>query len=97
MLKTCKTVKPSFFANENLTPRRNTIMYVLRKIKKLHPTVVKGYASYDGKVYAYISPLGPSPGGRDVRVPVNTHASLMKFCDEIVKLPLNNFLDAWNH
>ena len=34
LLKTCKNVKPTFFANENLNPCRNTIMYALRKMKK---------------------------------------------------------------
>ena len=37
LLKTYKNVKPSFIANENLTPCRNTILYVLRKMKKTSP------------------------------------------------------------
>ena len=95
----CKAEKPSFYVNENLTPRRRTVMYVLRKIKRMHPDRLKGYSSFDGKVFAYTPPL-PSAAAvspRDVRTPINNYEALVKFCNDVIQAPLTSFLATWPH
>ena len=55
ILKSCKVVKPKkFYINENLTPLRNTILYVMRQAKKKHPNVINSCNSSDGSVVAWL-------------------------------------------
>ena len=121
ILSACRSEKPSFFVNENLTAKRRTIMYVLRKIKKDHPDRVKGLSTYDGRVFAYIPPPHSSGSSatptvsastraasassassapnatRDQRILVNTYHGLVRFCNDVVGRPLENFLLQWPH
>ena len=118
IMSACKTVKPSFYVNENLTARRRTILYALRKIKKEHRDKIKGLTTFDGKVCVYIpsdvatpadsrtSGNGASASGthggthvgtRDKKLLVNTHAGLVRFCNDVIKVPLDTFLAQWPH
>ena len=101
LLSSCKSARPQIYMSEFLTPRRSTIMYVLRKIKKAHPSIMKGYSSYDGKVYAYTprptTGAAAASSARDLRTLVNSHRSLLRFCDEIIEVPLSTFLPVWPH
>ena len=47
----------TLYTNESLTPKRRTILFALRQIKKKFPDIVKGCTSQDGRVYAFT----PSP------------------------------------
>ena len=82
------------YISESLTPRRSSILYALRRMKRTHPTLVTGCTSIDGNVYAFTNPT--SPGTRNVRHLLNDHDSLVKFCREQVKRPLDDFLENWN-
>ena len=42
-----------FFAND-LTAGKQTILYVERQAKKKLPSLVKGYSSTDGRLFAYV-------------------------------------------
>ena len=42
ILFACRNIKPNMYVNENLTPLRSTILYVLRQAKKSHGDKVKG-------------------------------------------------------
>ena len=98
LLKACKNIKPNFYVNENLTPRRSTILYALRMIKKSHSDILKGCASYDGKVYAYhASSIAGQSTSRDLRTLINSHSCLTNFCREVIKVPLTHFLPEWTH
>ena len=92
--------EPSFFINESLTPKRRTILYALRQMKKAHPSILASCSSFDGRVYAYTKPLTPShhsTTGRPTRHLVNTHSSLVEFCRTYIKKPLDTFLESWDH
>ena len=106
------TRQSTLYVNESLTPRRSTIMYTLRRMKRAHPNIVAGCSSYDGRVYVYTKPTATqssaqavdpsSPGDsnprrKNVRHLVNTHKSLVEFCRTFIKKPLDNFLESWNH
>lgn len=82
------------YINESLTPKRRTILFALRQMKKAHPQLVTGCTSTDGKIFAFTK--NPA-GGNDSRHLVNTHEDLVFFCREYVKLPLDSFLDNWSH
>ena len=51
-----KAMKPNnyFFANDDLLAEKQTILYVVRQAKKKFPSIVKGYSSTDGRLFAYI-------------------------------------------
>ena len=56
LLSSRRTLKPDgLFISESLTPVRNTIMFVLRKIRRAHPNILKGCTSIDGRVFAYVA------------------------------------------
>ena len=93
-----KTRDTNLFVNEILTPTRRTIFNTVRRIKTNHPDIVKGCATFDGRVFAYTKPPTSAPTGtRDVRHLVNSHAQLVKFCQDYVKKPLETFLEGWSH
>lgn len=54
IFKRCRTMKPSFYINESLTPIRSTIMYVLRKAKQQNPSKFGNARSSNGNVIVYI-------------------------------------------
>ena len=82
---------PNLFVNESLTPPRRKILFTLRQIKRAHPDIVSGCSSYDGKIFAYTK----NGNLRNTRHLVNNHQSLVKFCDEHIKVPIQTFLDHW--
>lgn len=96
ILSACRDIKPNFYVNESLTPVRSTILYVLRKVKKKHPGIVDGCNSIDGRIFAWVKP-SDSSSQRNKKVLVNSHLQLTKFCDDILKDPLQSFLDVWPH
>ena len=86
------------FISESLTPKRRTILFALRQIKR-NSEVVTGCSTMDGRVYAYTknpaSAVQTSP--HDRKHLVNTHEALVEFCREFVKEPLDSFLETWTH
>ena len=86
---------PSIFINESLTPTRKTILNALRKMKRDHPNLVKGCSTFNGRVFAF-TPVTQGPSTRDVRHLVNNHETLVKFCCDYVKLPLDLFLQSFS-
>ena len=83
---------PPLYINESLTAPRNRILFILRKIRKSHPSIVTGCSSFDGRVYAYTK--NPNDSERNRRHLVNTNEMLVEFCRLHVKIPMENFLDA---
>ena len=84
----------SLYINESLTPPRRKILFVLRQMKRAHPDLVLGCNSYDGKIYAYTKGSVPT---RNTRHLVNTYQSLVKFCNDQIKVPIQTFLDQWEY
>ena len=85
----------NLFVNESLTPTRKTIFTALRRMKKIHPNLVKGVTTYDGSVFAFTKPLATAT--RDRRHHIQNHESLVEFCREYVKLPLETFLENFRN
>ena len=81
----------NLYINESLTPTRQKLLFALRQIKRAHPTLVSGCTSIEGRVFAFTKNKNAG-AGRDMRHLINTQDALQKFCDEFVKLPLENFL-----
>lgn len=92
ILYASKSLKPNIYVNESLTPLRNTILYVLRKMKKSHPNVIKGSSTYDGRVFAWIT-----TGETTRRILVNSHDKLGEVSTEIIGKPLSEFILEWPH
>ena len=84
------------YVNESLTPQRSAILFALRRMKREHPTIVKGCQSFDGRIYAYTPPTSSSSSAREQRHLINTHDALVSFCREFIKRPLESFIDSWN-
>ena len=61
-------------------------------MKQQHPEIVKGFSTYDGKVFAYTAPVNPDH--RDIRHLVNSHETLIAFCREFIKAALDLFLST---
>ena len=96
ILNACKQLKPDIYVNESLTPVRSTIMFVLRKAKRVFPKKISGYNSRDGNVYVWTKPSNPSAiGARDIRTVVNTRLALEEFCTATLGVPLTEFVERW--
>lgn len=81
------------YINESLTPTRQKIMYVLRKLKKDPSTKISGCNSIDGKVYAWIETDNHhQTTGTAYRTSVNSLQSLDDLCKKYTNKPLSDFL-----
>ena len=93
ILDACKQLKPGFFANESLTPTRNTIIFALRRMKRSsEDSPVKGTATIDGRVFVWIKSSGAS---RDLRLSVNSRQKLEEFSLKYMKKPLSDYVTEW--
>ena len=91
------TNAPRLYVNESLTPVRSTILFALRQMRKAHPDLVVGCSSYDGRIFAYTKDPNNGAERRNRRHLVNSREMLLEFCRNYVKVPLESFLDSWNH
>ena len=84
LLNRARRLKPrGIFVNESLTPMRQTIASVLRKLKKDHPAKISGYSTTDGSIYVWIKPPNPSAAGaQNTRVTMNSLSKLEIFCQK---------------
>ena len=82
----CKNHKPPFYVNENLTPTRNKILYLLRNAKRMYPNRISSCKSFEGKVYVFIGRAGE----RSRRLIVNS----MERLDTILKEEIDTSLEA---
>lgn len=95
ILHQCREQKPDLFVNEHLTPSRNTIFYVLRKMKKDFPNKIAGCNTIDGKVFAWIK--SKNKDERNTRVLVNTHLKLEDISRKVLGKELTTFIETWPH
>lgn len=83
LLMSARRVKPhKLYINENLTPSRSTILYVLRRVKKMHPDKIDACGSYDGRIYAWLR--STQPGARNTKVFLNSENKLESFLDKSI-------------
>ena len=91
----------SLFINESLTPRRRSIFYSLRQMKKAHPTIISGCSTIEGKVCVYTrnpsDNLNSSEHHRTKKHVINTQESLHQFCQQYIKEPMEKFLSTWEN
>ena len=94
-----KTMRPEgLYMYENLTPTRNSILFVLRKAKREFSDIVSGCRSLDGKVFVWIRPPNPQAvGAKDTRISVNSFRKLDKFCLETLKKSTAEFVPNWTN
>ena len=94
IIAACKELKPGFFVNESLTPTRNSILFALRRMRRIGPdSPVKGTATIDGKVFVWIRPEGST---RDQRLQINTVSKLREFSVDVMKKPLSDCVPELN-
>ena len=99
VLQAARTVRPrGFFVNEHLTPRRSSILFALRRMKKDSETRVKGYSTQDGRVFVWVkkSPNAPQ-STRDTKIAVNNYAKLKEICENFADKPITEYISEWNH
>ena len=94
LLYASKSIKPDIYVNESLTPQRNTILYVLRQMKRLHPTIMKGSTTIDGRVFAWIS---TGNGDATRRILVNSREKLGELSRNYLDKPVEDFIPQWPH
>ena len=65
----CRSVKPTnLYANDDLTPLRANLLYLLRRAKRRANSRVIACGSSNGNVYAFIKPTDESARNRKVHV-----------------------------
>ena len=74
-----RTVKPkNLYANDDLTPQRARLLYLLRVAKRRCGGIITACGSIDGEVYVYLKP--PNPTARSRRLLVNSMERLEDLC-----------------
>jgi hypothetical protein len=89
IITACSKERPNFAANECLIPLRNTIFYVLRRLKKIYPQVT-GCGTRDGKVFVYIKNEDNEP----VKHIVNSKFKLQEICT-MLETDMNEYVSQW--
>ena len=90
--------KTDLYVNENLTPLRSTILYVLRMAKRKFPSIITGCGSNDGSVYAFLKPLNSlAPDARDVRLKINNQSELKRFFADRLDSTVESLIAVWPH
>ena len=96
ILRSCKVVKPEkFYINENLTPLRNTILYVMRQAKKKHPSVINSCNSSDSSVVAWLHAASASAKTKYLKIIINTKKELDLFLQQELNAKATAFIDTW--
>ena len=97
----CKSKKPGFYANCSLTPTRGKVFYAVRKLKNLHPNVIKSYSAARGEVAVYVDNGGRGPSlrnrgaQRDKKIVINSKKQLEEFAKNTLKISLDSLDLSW--
>ena len=96
ILNKARKDKPrNLFVNESLTPTRLKIIKSLKKAKQENPSIVSGFQTIDGSIYAWIKPPNSQAEGEDAtcsRITINTLEALEEFCQKNFQQPASNYL-----
>ena len=96
VINACRTQKPRFYANDDLTPEKQTVLYALRQARRRFPDKVDGCSSTGGKIYAYMkSGATTATGGgsrRNRRVAVGNLTKLRNFCIDELGTDMEHFI-----
>ena len=96
VISACRTKKPRFYAIDDLSSEKQTILYVLRQTKKRFPEKVDGCSSNGGRIYAYMKGGAATSSGagsrRNRRVQVGSLTRLRKFCADELGSDMAQFL-----
>lgn len=91
LVSSARKSKPEgLFLNENLTPSRSTILYALRRAKRLHSDKISGCGSFDGKVYVWLGSSRSSE--KSSKVYVNSMMKLETILQQTIGVGLENLL-----
>ena len=94
-----KDPNATLYTSESLTPKRSTLFFTLRQMKKKFPELVRGCTSQEGRVFAFTpsAATASSTPARDRKHLINSYDDLVQFCRDFVKVPLDTFLTSWEH
>ena len=94
-----KDPNATLYTSESLTPKRSTLFFTLRQMKKKCPELVRGCTSQEGRVFAFTpsAAAASSTPARDRKHLINSYYDLVQFCRDFVKVPLDTFLTSWEH
>ena len=88
LLSAFRAVKPTdLYGNDDLTPTRARLLYLLRQAKKKTNGKMVACGSINGIVYAFIKP--PSSSARNQKVYVKDMASLESLCERVLGISLS--------
>ena len=93
ILAACKRVKPNgLYANDDLTPSRAKVLFLLRQAKKKSNGRILACGSIGGRVYAYVAP--PNPSSRNQKVFLNDIQKFESFCVRELGISMRDLVSA---
>ena len=95
IINACKQRDPKIYINESLTPTRNAISFVLRKLKRQNRDSMGGVKSFDGNVYVWMPIDDGATEKKFRRVTVNTKIQLDDFLHKYFKVNSDQFITTW--
>jgi len=95
ILNACKSIKPDFYVNESLTPIRDRVYYLLRKVAKNNPKVIHHCKALDGNVTVFLYDRSTRTSQRLQKVVVNSRLQLQEFLRRTLSLSFEDLGVDW--
>ena len=98
IMTACNEKNPDqLFVSESLTPKRDTIIYVHRRVKKKHPNAFGSCRSQDGSVCVWLPTIGFEGHGsrQNRRLAVNRRRTLDDLLRKQISDTSDSFVDDW--
>ena len=92
VIRCIRRVQPNIYVNEKLTPTRSTILYALRKAKKMKPEKIAAVTSMDGKPCIYFK---NSSDEQNQRIFLTTPEKLQSFCNSTLDINMDTLVNNW--
>jgi len=92
LFRQCKIKKPNFYINEQLTPTRSAVLYVLRKARQREGSKISHVRTIDGNVTVFIK---NEEDETPKKIIINTRQRLDSFLTEHLNATTSDFITNW--
>ena len=91
LVMACRTMKPvGVYLNEDLTPERANLLYIMRQAKRKCPQKVAACGSQNGQVYVWMK--APNPSAKNQKIIIGDREKLVEICEQSLGLKMSDLV-----